>query len=159
MRALAIGAGECVQHRQLARRVALLQEAERGVQAEEAVERQRPARLPGCTQRKLPAQSGVVAIAIRGNRGEPVESAAHDDQHQARAALIGASEGDPRSEQRATREQCAEVEEFTSLHGHTVLNGSTPHEFGRGEQERDRLRGAGRVSDGAARRGAKVRAE
>src|SRR2546430_5230852 len=86
------------------------QEGEGGVQAEEAVERQRPTRLPGCTQRKLPAQSGVVAIAIGGNCGEPVESAAHDDQHQARAALIGASEGDPRSKQRATREQCAEVD-------------------------------------------------
>ena len=72
MRALAIGAGECVQHRQLARGVALLQEGERGMQAEEAVERQRPARLPGRTQRKLPAQSGVVAIAMGGNRGEPV---------------------------------------------------------------------------------------
>ena len=129
------------------------------MQAEEAVERQRPARLPGRTQRKLPAQSGVVAIAMGGNRGEPVESAAHDDQHEARAALTGAGEGDPRSEQRATGEQCAQVEKLSSLHGHTVLTGSTPHEFGRGEQERERLRGAGRVSHRAARRGAEVRAE
>src|SRR2546429_2994026 len=74
MRALAIGAGECVQHRQLARRVALLQEGERGMQAEEAVERQRPARLPRRTQRKLSAQSGVVAIAMGGNRREPGEA-------------------------------------------------------------------------------------
>src|SRR5256885_12049882 len=48
------------------------------------------------------------SIAIGGNRREPVESAAHDDQHEARAALTGAGEGDPRSEQRATGERSEE---------------------------------------------------
>jgi hypothetical protein len=38
MRALAIGAGERVQHRELARRVALLQKGKRGMQAEETTQ-------------------------------------------------------------------------------------------------------------------------
>ncbi len=89
------------------------------MQAKKAVERQRALRLARRAERELPAQVAVVAIAVRGHRREPVERAAQDHQHEARAARAGrgAREGEPRGDDRACGGERSGTEEFAAFHG------------------------------------------
>src|SRR5579862_478138 len=116
MRAVAIGARERVEYRELAGRITLAEESERGMQPEEAVERQRAALLCGSAQREIPAQSRVIAIAVRRHSREPVESAPQNDDDEPRLALLRTSEHDARSQEGSAGGEGCQVEEFPSLH-------------------------------------------
>src|SRR5215472_18716410 len=89
VRALAVGTRERLEHDELARRVALLQESKRWVQAEEAIERQRATGLTRSAQGELAPQLRIIAVAEWRDRCEPIERTAHDHQHQARGAGVG----------------------------------------------------------------------
>jgi len=129
------------------------------MQPEEAIERQSAAALTGSVQGELAPQLGIIAVAERRHRGEPIECTAHDHQHEARGTTIGVRKCHARAEQCATRGEGTESEEFTSLHRHGASLSSAPHELGRSEQQCERLRRARRMRHRLARRLAEIRAE
>ena len=159
VRALAIGAGERVQHRQLARRVALLQKGERRMQTEETVERQRPARLARRMQGELAPQPGVVAVAEGGTAASPsraprmITSTKRDGRASARAnARRVVSSRRPR--------RVRPVEEFASCCvTWDPARAQRRMNSGAASSSVTRLRGARRVRDRRARGVAQVRPE
>ena len=70
-----------MQHRQLFRGITLVQEFQRGMQAEWPFERQRRA-LAALRQRDLTAQARVLGVAHRRHRGQTIERAAQQDEHE-----------------------------------------------------------------------------
>ncbi len=125
MRALAIGRCGGVHDGRLLRLVEPVQVRHRGIEREEAVERQRR-RLAVEHERAVAAQADPVGIADGGDRTEAIERAPqHNDEH-ARIAALGARE--PRH--LAPREQaaCADQRLATSWqmvakgHAHLLWN-------------------------------------
>src|SRR5579863_6290107 len=108
---------------QLALAVALMQEAQTGMQTEEAIERQSTAHGAGRCERKLTPQRHVTRIAEGWHRGESVERAPQYHEDQPLVALDARMrEYDSRSQERGAQCERARLEEITSFEGcHQML--------------------------------------
>jgi hypothetical protein len=82
MGTLPIRACKGVKHRELASTVALVQERELRMKAEEPIERQRPIRASGRAKCELAPQPRIVCVAIRRDRRQAIDCTAQDDQHE-----------------------------------------------------------------------------
>ena len=140
----------------LLRLVEPVQVRHRRIEREEAVERQRR-RLAVEHQRPVAAQADPVGIADRRDGGEPVERAAqHDDEH-ARIAALGAREPRHLASRRTARRRRAAPRGESADGGERSC--SPPLEFGRHEQQRQRLLAALGAADRLLHLGRHQRAE
>ena len=104
MRAVAVRRGDRLEHQQLARDIALVQEREGGVQAEGAVERERAIGGARSGYRQLTMQFCIVRVGVGRHRRQTIQRTAQYHHHQACAA---AGMGEQHARKGGARRQCA----------------------------------------------------